>query len=601
MLGDFENAGQSSTQRLPYNLPHSLVATASLFMQIIRIVSSFLIVVMLHAAIVGWRNQPQPVGTDVPAGKLMSLSFAPFREGFSPLEEVFPLPEHIDEDLRLLADKTHSIRTYSSLGGMQVTPDLARKHGISMIQGGWLGAVAKDNRKEMEALIQSANAHPDVVKRVMVGNEVLLRGDLPVERLIAYIREVKKAVKQPVSYADVWSMWMKHPQLFKEVDFITIHILPYWEDEPIAVSHAPEHLEKIVKQVEDEARGVAPGKSILIGESGWPAAGRQRGLAVPSVVNEAQFIRGMIEVANRHHFDYNIVEAFNQPWKSQLEGVVGANWGLFSAARQPVFPLTGPVSENADWWLHVALATALTGLLVLAFRQSLMALSWPRVLVFAVLTQLFSSSLVNLADSQWYTSYSAWQRAYTVAVVLANAAVLSMLLRRATDALQQKPVSPAAASALRLAYWGFAGLTLYKTLGLAINGRYLSFPVEQVLIPALGVIAFMLLAAIEATPAQGKRAVLGLLTDGWRHGGIKERALGYGLLVAALALVVGETKAFMDGRDFIQAHPGVSEGLPVALGYCLQNQQLLAWLGCVVVLALPLLRRESASRSHQAL
>jgi exo-beta-1,3-glucanase (GH17 family) len=569
-------------------------------MQIVRIVSSFLVVMILYGAVVAWRNQPQSVGNDVPAGKLMSLSFAPFREGFSPLEEVFPLPQHIDEDLRLLADKTHSIRTYSSLGGMQVTPDLARKHGISMIQGGWLGAGFKDNRLEMEALIQSANAHPDVVKRVMVGNEVLLRGDLPVDRLIAYIREVKKAVKQPVSYADVWSMWMKHPQLFKEVDFITIHILPYWEDEPIAVSHAPEHLEKIVKQVEDEARGVAPGKSILIGESGWPAAGRQRGLAVPSVVNEAQFIRGMIEVANRHHFDYNIVEAFNQPWKSHLEGVVGANWGLFSAARQPVFSLTGPVSENADWWLHVALASSLAGLLALAFRQSLMALSWPRVLLFALATQWLSSSLVDLADSQWYTSYSVWQRTYTVTLVLANAALLLVLLRRAADYLQQQPSTPAVASALRMAYLAFGLLALYKTLALAINGRYLSFPVEQALIPVWGVLLFIGLAALRLAAEPGKCLMNGL-TTGWPRRGTLDSAVGCSLLLAGVALVIGETKAFMDGRDFILAHPGVSEGLPVALGYCLHNQQLLAWLGCGLVLALPLLRHTPANKPATAL
>ena len=76
-----------------------------------------------------------------------------------------------------------------------------------------------------------------------------------------------------------------------------------------------EHLEKVVKQVEDEARGIAPGKPILIGESGWPSTGRQRGMAVPGVVNEAKFIRGMIQVANRHGFDYNIVEALISPGK----------------------------------------------------------------------------------------------------------------------------------------------------------------------------------------------------------------------------------------------------------------------------------------------
>lgn len=122
---------------------------------------------------------------------------------------------------------------------MDAIPALAKKHGLEMIQGAWVGYIKKDNQAEIQALIRSANAYPDVVKRVMVGNEVLLRGEMEASELIKYIREVKAAVKQPVSYADVWSMYMKNPEIIKEVDFITIHILPYWEDEPIPVSQAP--------------------------------------------------------------------------------------------------------------------------------------------------------------------------------------------------------------------------------------------------------------------------------------------------------------------------------------------------------------------------
>ncbi|MBS4050468.1 MAG: exo-beta-1,3-glucanase, partial [Methylomonas sp.] len=172
-----------------------------------RLLLCALLVLLVHASFAWFLNRPEDAGVDVPSGKLMSLSFAPFREGYSPLEEVFPPREHVEEDLRLLANKTHSIRTYSSLGGgMENVPELARKHGLGVIQGCWLGYGYMDNKKEMAALIQSANANPDVVKRVIVGNEVLLRGDMDVDRLIGYIREVKRAVKQPVSYADVWSM-----------------------------------------------------------------------------------------------------------------------------------------------------------------------------------------------------------------------------------------------------------------------------------------------------------------------------------------------------------------------------------------------------------
>lgn len=552
----------------------------------VRLLLCSILILLAHSGFTWFSNHPQDAGTDVPSGKLMSLSFAPFREGYSPLDEIFPLAEHIDEDLRLLADKTESIRTYSSLGGMQPTPELARKYGIKMIQGAWIGAGYKDNRLEIAALIKSANANPDVVKRVIVGNEVLLRGEMDVDRLIGYIREVKRAVKQPVSYADVWSMYMKHPKLINEVDFITIHILPYWEDEPISVDNASQHLEKIVKQVEDEARGVAAGKPILIGESGWPSAGRQRGQAIPGVVNEAKFIRGMIQIANHHGFDYNIVEAFNQPWKSELEGVVGANWGLISADRNPVFPLTGPVNETPNWSWRLAAATLIWLLIIARYYKSLESISWPRLLVFLTLAQIFSSNLVTLADFLWYTSYSPWQRLYTGIMVVANIGLAALLVRRNYELLSNQADNLNLANGLRTAYLGFILLALYKTYGLAFAGRYLSFPVEQFSIPAIGIIGLMLCQWLNQRHVNKHLLAFDQLSGGNLHSH-RDRFIAYFLSIGIVALVLGETKAFMDGQDFILAHPGFSAGLPFALSYTLQNQQLLSWLSCLLVLSLP--------------
>jgi exo-beta-1,3-glucanase (GH17 family) len=384
---------------------------------------SFVTLIVLLNGLLGWSiNLPQDVGSDVPSGKLNSLSFAPFREGQGPFDEKFPTPEQIDADLRLMGEKTHSIRTYASAeGSMQAIPALAQKHGLKMIQGAWLGSIKEDNQEEIASVIRSANEHPDVVNRVIVGNEVLLRGDLKPEKLIEYIREVKRSVKQPVSYADVWSMYMKYPELIKEVDFITIHILPYWEDEPITVDQAPAHIERIFKQVQQEADTIAPGKPILIGESGWPGVGRQRGWSVPSVVNEAKFIRALIEVANKNGFDYNIVEAFNQSWKSQLEGVVGANWGLYSVDRKEVFPLTGRVYENPDWLKGVIASTILFLIIVACCWKPLQVLSSMRLAVFLLFSQLLALLLANMVENLWYTSYSDWQRFQTALTVGLNA------------------------------------------------------------------------------------------------------------------------------------------------------------------------------------
>ncbi|MBS3963777.1 MAG: exo-beta-1,3-glucanase [Methylomonas sp.] len=564
-------------------------------MPIARLLLCCVFIVLVHTGIAWFIHQPQDVGPDVPAGKLMSLSFAPFREGYSPLDEVFPPPEHVDEDLRLLSGKTYGVRTYASLGGMQPVPELARKHGLTVTQGAWLGSIAKDNAAEVEALIASANTHPDVVKRVIVGNEVLLRGEMNVDRLIDYIRQVKRAVKQPVSYADVWSMYMKHPQLFNEVDFITIHILPYWEDEPIAVERAGEHLETIVRQVEDEARGIAPGKPILIGESGWPSAGRQRGMAAPGVVNAARFTRDMIQVTTRHGFDYNIVEAFNQPWKSHLEGVVGANWGLLSADREPVFPLTGPVQENPDWRVNLTVALLIWLAVVAVFRKTLIPLDTLPLIAFLLVSQLMCSAWVSLNDVLWYTSYTTLQRSYTVFMSVANAVLGCWLLLRMQSLLAGAGDDVAVADKLRKGYLLFIAIALFKTFNLAIAGRYLSFPLEQFAIPVIGILGLSLAGVVSRH--RGGRPVFAFdrLTGGLGSGS-NDYWLAWVLGGAIIAMIAGETVAFLQGRDFVQAHPTLAQGLPVALHYTLANRQLLTWLFCLLILALPFCRSRRPPR-----
>ncbi|MGE1161652.1 hypothetical protein ACQJ0H_23070, partial [Pantoea agglomerans] len=82
---------------------------------------------------------------------------------------------------------------------------------------------------------------------------------------------------------DVWEFWLQHPQIAPAVDFLTIHLLPYWEDDPRSIDQALAHVAE-VRQV--FGARFAP-KQIMIGETGWPSEGRQRETALPSRVNEA--------------------------------------------------------------------------------------------------------------------------------------------------------------------------------------------------------------------------------------------------------------------------------------------------------------------------
>ena len=135
--------------------------------------------------------------------------------------------------------------------------------------------------------------------------------------LAGYIRSVKAQVTGiPVTYADVWEYWLRHREIYEAVDFITIHILPYWEDFPIRARYAAAHVDSIRKRV-----AVAfPAKEILIGETGWPSAGRMREGALPSRTNQARVVSEVLELARREKYRVNLIEAYDQPWKRAARG-----------------------------------------------------------------------------------------------------------------------------------------------------------------------------------------------------------------------------------------------------------------------------------------
>jgi exo-beta-1,3-glucanase (GH17 family) len=318
----------------------------------------------LLTALLWWLpNRPHHVR--LPPGVLRSVSFAAYRDGQSPLLGRFPSAAQVDQDLALLAGRTHAIRTYAAIEGDYDTVALARAHGLKVWQGIWLGSDPTGNAREIAAGIALANRYPDTVERVVVGNEVLLRGDLPPEALIAALDQVRAVVRQPVTYADVWEFWLKFPQIAQHVDQITIHLLPYWENTPIGIDRAVAH----VAATYDAIARRFPGRPIVIGETGWPTRGRWRADAAPGVVNQARFLQGFLALARERGFDYNLIEAFDQRWKYQDEGVVGANWGLFTADRREKFPSAGPVIEDAGWPAHAAFQVALA-LILLGFAHA---------------------------------------------------------------------------------------------------------------------------------------------------------------------------------------------------------------------------------------
>jgi exo-beta-1,3-glucanase (GH17 family) len=306
-----------------------------------------------------------------PNAKLQCVSYAPFRDAQTPLVLTTHIaPEQIAQDLAQLAKITDCVRTYSIENGLDQVPALASKVGLKVIQGIWLGSNRLKNLAQISTVVRLTKEYPSVITAVVVGNEVLLRGEMTTSDLAATIRSVKSQVTVPITYADVWEYWLRNREIYEAVDFVTIHILPYWEDFPVRAKFAATHVDAIRKRM-----AVAfPGKEILIGETGWPSEGRMREGALPSRTNQARVVSEILGLAKEENFRVNLIEAYDQPWKRQLEGTVGGYWGLIDSVQRAVkYPSNEALSNYPFWKLQMGCGMALSifvfGAAILTLRR----------------------------------------------------------------------------------------------------------------------------------------------------------------------------------------------------------------------------------------
>jgi exo-beta-1,3-glucanase (GH17 family) len=387
--------------------------------------ASFVLTALVVVAAWWWLGTPIELPpTAASQGKFYCLSYAPFRGVQNPLIEGTRVePWQIEEDLALLSKYTGCVRTYSVDDVHDDVLKSARRHGLKVLYGLWVSNNPAKTRAQIEAAVAFANAYSDVITAVVVGNEVLLRGEMSATDLIAAIREVKARVPMPVTYADVWEFWLRNPDVQNAVDFVTIHVLPYWEDFPIPASRAAAHLEAIRHRV----AAAFPGKEIMIGEFGWPSAGRMREGARPSPSSQARAIAETLAVAQRENIRVNVIEAFDQPWKRALEGAVGGFWGVIDrASGAPKFSLGGgPVSDHPQWIVQalagVVLAALTFGAAFIRGRIEGFSVSfWVRIAAIAVVPAiLFGWTIETVAVESF--GMGSWLRSLAFAALAALA------------------------------------------------------------------------------------------------------------------------------------------------------------------------------------
>jgi exo-beta-1,3-glucanase (GH17 family) len=420
------------------------------------------------------------------AEKLYCVSYTPFRGLQTPLDPATMIPAaQIDDDLARLSEITDCVRTYSVDFGLDQIAGIAAKYGLKVMQGLWLSSHPAKNNYQIETAIALANKYPETIRAVVVGNEVLLRGDMTATDLARTIRMVKARVHVPVTYADVWEFWLRNSDIANTVDFVTIHILPYWEDFPIPAGRAGTHVDNIRRQVVD----AFPGKEVLIGEVGWPSAGRMREGALPSPVNQASVIQDVLALSKRENFHVNVIEAFDQPWKRALEGTVGGHWGLIDGyTRAPKFGWAQPVSNHPSWiWQGIGgilFAVIVFGAGIYVCDKNARVLQWLGVSANAFVGgaligwTIENVPIESLGIAGWARSLVLAAVAFLAPLILSLAILRNSLVPSFAQLLgprEQRTGEPSgrAAGAVLLAVMMLAFLV---ALGLVFDPRYRDFP-----------------------------------------------------------------------------------------------------------------------------
>ena len=453
-----------------------------------------------------WRATPVPM-PDAPGGRFACVSYAPFRGEQTPFDPTLVIPRaQIEEDLRHLKTESDCVRIYAVNQGLDQVLPIAEELGMKVLMGLWIGRTAADNEIQIARGVELAKAHPATIKGIIVGNEVLLRQEQPAAVLEGLLQRVKAETGLPVTYADVWEFWLRHPQLADDVDFVTIHILPYWEDDPVPAGDGVAHIDAILRMVEAEM----PDKTIYIGETGYPSAGKQRERALPGLVEQASFIRGFLAYAHERGLDYNVIEAFDQPWKRALEGTVGGYWGVFSEGRTSKFPLTGPVTRMGSPWPWLAGTIALAFVLWWPARRAasgaIAALAGPLLAGAAALAIVLHIDHAQYAT--WYWLERALEGALALISVLCAMLALPRILAGGNTEIASADESlawlrrpwarlPDAALGLgALQLLAVAGAAVVA-LGLDFDQRYRDYPIWAFAVPAA---AFALLRLRAGSP-----------------------------------------------------------------------------------------------------
>lgn len=341
-----------------------------------------------------------------------SINYSPYRtaRNESELGSEIITPANVLQDLRLIqATGIGSIRLFSSRAFARTVLEVIRDNRLDLkVQLGTYPnpitgpAAEADNIAELDAGIALANAFPDIVVTVSVGNETMVEWSthkVAVADMARYLKKVRAAIKQPVTTNDNWLFWASVPVAIAEVvDYAAVHVYPFldtfynptaydWRQKAVpeaqrAKAMMDATLAEAKSQFERGRQGLVNlnlgSLPMVIGETGWAAVDTAGG---PSLafrahpVNQKMYFDALQVWATEGRGTVQgpkaifLFQAFDEPWKQGDDG-----WGLFNAKREARYTVQSLGTCGVTWtcepgsytaadavkWVAPTVATAIT-------------------------------------------------------------------------------------------------------------------------------------------------------------------------------------------------------------------------------------------------
>lgn len=251
---------------------------------------------------------------------LHGICFSMYEDGQEPGDEISR--EQVERRIKILNPFVDWVRCFSCTEGNELIPEVAKEHGLKNLVGAWLSDDLEQNELEIQGLISLAKK--GLVDIAAVGNEVLYRGELTEEELLAYIRRVKEALPRiEVGYVDAYYEFSNRPSLVDACDIILSNCYPYWEG--TKYEDALGHMQHMYQLAKDAGKG----KKVIITETGWPSEGEAFEQALPSETNAMKYFINSQTWADKAGVELFYFSSFDESWKVGDEGDVGAYWGLW--------------------------------------------------------------------------------------------------------------------------------------------------------------------------------------------------------------------------------------------------------------------------------